>query len=343
MIPSSATCSQTLPLRGIKPKQFLVIAVSIAQDLGWNVHQISKAGLTAFTGAEGSDANVKITIRIENYSAQIMGEIVNKENEDAQKTEEALSRFNSALYHPTHVYSTLELAEGYKALEPYLIADESVSNRSGALKETGKELLALFQHRENYFITPLLMTINIIVFLLLLFAAQSVQFTSQFLLHWGANARLATLHGEPWRLLTNCFLHWDFVHLLMNMMALYFIGSYVEQYLGKIKFIVAYLLMGIVASLASLYWHEQGVSAGASGAIFGLYGIFLAFLTTSLITPAERKKLLPTAVIFIGYSLLMGMSDNIDNAAHMGGLFSGLFFGYCLYPIVRRQARKVKS
>lgn len=343
MIRSSATYSEILPLRGIKSKQFLVIAVSIAQDLGWNIDRVSNAGLTAFADSEASKTNVKITIRIENYSAEILTEAVAKENQDPLKMEKAISDFTSALYQPTHVYSAQELDEGYESLKPYFSADdESLPNRSSALKEARTELLSVFQRRDHYFVTPVLMMINIIIFFALLFVAKSLHFDGQFMLRWGANARLATLNGEPWRLLTSCFLHWDFVHLFMNMMALYFIGSFLEQYIGKITFIVVYLIMGIVASVTSLYWHEHGVAAGASGAIFGLYGIFVAFLTTNLITQGERVHLVPGAVIFLAYSLIADTKGNVDNAAHIGGLISGVFIGYCLYPILRNNRRKVR-
>ena len=157
-------------------------------------------------------------------------------------------------------------------------------------------------------------------------------FDGPTMLQWGANSRDATLDGEPWRLLTCCFLHWGALHLFMNMLALYLVGLYLEPHLNKEKITVAYLLTGIVASATSLYYHEQGISAGASGAIFSLYGVFIALLTTNLIEPIERNKWLPSMILFIGYNLLGGMKGNIDNAAHIGGLISGVLIGYCIYP-----------
>jgi len=340
---STSTSLDIIPLQGIKPKQFLVIAVSVAQKLGWNIQYVSKAGLTAFTQAGATNSKVKVTIRIESFSAQITSEAANEKNQETPESQRVILDFTSALYHPNHAYSARELVEGYEALKPHLSAAEEdlVGRRFSALEETRKEFLSVFKLRENYFITPMLIAINTIVFVILLFAAKFLPLDSQLLLRWGANARSVTLNGQPWRLLASCFLHWDFLHLFMNMMALYFIGSYLELYVGKMKFLVAYVLMGILASGCSLYWHEHGVSAGASGAIFGLYGVFLAFLTTSLITASERENLLPSALIFIGYSLLMGMRGNIDNAAHIGGLISGVIIGYCLYPVLRSKSRKV--
>jgi len=108
-----------------------------------------------------------------------------------------------------------------------------------------------------------------------------------------------------------------------------------EPYLGKTRFLAAYLLTGIAASTASLWYHDFTVSAGASGAIFGMYGVFLAMLTTNVIEKSTRKALLLSIVVFVGYNLMNGMKGGIDNAAHIGGLVSGFVIGYVYYPSLR--------
>ena len=114
----------------------------------------------------------------------------------------------------------------------------------------------------------------------------------------------------------------------MNMYALIYIGLLLEPFLGKTRFLSAYLLTGILASVASLWWHDLTVSAGASGAIFGMYGVFLALLTTNLIEKSARQALLTSIGIFVVYNLAYGLKGGIDNAAHIGGLVSGLVIGY---------------
>jgi len=121
----------------------------------------------------------------------------------------------------------------------------------------------------------------------------------------------------------------------MNMFALVYIGILLEPYLGKARFSTAYLLTGIAASVCSLWWHDMTISAGASGAIFGMYGVFLAMLTTNLIDKASRKSLLYSIGIFVIYNLANGMKGGIDNSAHIGGLVSGLFIGYGFYPSLK--------
>jgi rhomboid protease GluP len=109
--------------------------------------------------------------------------------------------------------------------------------------------------------------------------------------------------------------------------------------LGKTRYAIIYLTTGILASLSSLYFHEPAVSIGASGAIFGLYGVFLSLLLTNVFPKDFSKAFLVSTLIFIGYNLLMGFAGaGIDNAAHIGGLLSGFIIGIILYPQLKRQA-----
>ncbi|KAF2081827.1 rhomboid family intramembrane serine protease [Flavobacterium sharifuzzamanii] len=154
-----------------------------------------------------------------------------------------------------------------------------------------------------------------------------MSFNGQDLLNWGGNFRPFTINGQWWRLLTNIFLHGGLIHLVSNMFGLLFIGLFIEPVLGKTKYLVVYLITGILASCASIWWHEATVSIGASGAIFGLYGLFLSLLLRNVFPPDFSKTFLTTTLIFIGYNLIMGLAGGIDNAAHIGGLLSGFIIG----------------
>ena len=114
--------------------------------------------------------------------------------------------------------------------------------------------------------------------------------------------------------------------------------------LGKVKYITAYLCTGIIASVVSLWWHKDGInSAGASGAIFGLYGLFLALLTTNLIPKQMRQPLLQSIVIFVVYNLAYGMKGGVDNAAHVGGLISGFIIGYIYVFGIKKEKQNEKT
>ena len=165
--------------------------------------------------------------------------------------------------------------------------------------------------------------------------------TSESMINWGANYRPLTQDGQLWRLVTCCFLHIGIIHLLFNMYALLYIGLLLEPLLGKLRFAAAYLLTGITASVVSLWWHDDAsISAGASGAIFGMYGVFLAMLTTNLIDKSARKAFLTSIVFFVGYNLLNGLKGGIDNSAHIGGLVCGLAIGYAYYNTLNKQVEQ---
>jgi membrane associated rhomboid family serine protease len=169
-------------------------------------------------------------------------------------------------------------------------------------------------------------------------------FQTADLLPLGANYRPLTIDaGQWWRLVTHIFLHGGIMHLLLNMAGLLFAGFLLEPALGKSRLALVYLFTGIVAGLTSLWWNATVVSVGASGAIFGLYGVFLSLLTARYFPPAFNRAYTVGVLIFVGLNLLIGMvSKGIDNAAHMGGLISGLLAGYMLYPTLKAQRAPVQ-
>lgn len=213
-----------------------------------------------------------------------------------------------------------------------------------------------FSHRDNareinnglepadrrLYVTYGLIAINILVFILMVMdgAGLIIPDNNLVYLKWGSDFGPLTLSGDYWRLVTNIFIHFGIIHLLMNMYCLYIIGGYLEPMLGRVKFIAAYFCTGILASLTSLWWHSEPVnSAGASGAIFGMYGLFLSLLTTNIIPVSVRKGLLQNIGIFIVYNLVYGAKSGVDNSAHVGGLVSGFVIGY-LYVINFRAENK---
>jgi membrane associated rhomboid family serine protease len=189
----------------------------------------------------------------------------------------------------------------------------------------------LYIPQPGFFITPILIYANLAVYLLMVLSGFGfLEFQADDLMKMGANFRPETLNGQWWRLLTSVFLHGGLMHLLANMYGLFYIGSILEPLLGKTRFLGAYLICGIIASLASIGWYEETVSVGASGAIFGMYGLFLALLLAKIFHPEFAQTFLSSTLIFVGFNLLMGFQGGIDNAAHIGGLVSGFAIGWLL-------------
>ena len=210
-----------------------------------------------------------------------------------------------------------------------LLSSESDSN---GLHQVGRLVRAVLWLRPGYVVTPLLLNVNLLIFLLLgLRGVNLLAPASADLIAWGSNFSPLT-PAQPWRLLTNTFLHGGPAHLLLNLSALLLLGVMAEAKAGSWRWLVVYGLSGVGGSLASLWWHTRGVnSVGASGAIFGLYGLLLALLLTggSASNRQERAGMLGLLLYFALSSLVGGLEGpaSTDNAAHIGGLLTGLVVG----------------
>lgn len=180
-------------------------------------------------------------------------------------------------------------------------------------------------------VTILLLLSIAVTFLLETWAGGSTN--SQVLYALGASEPNAVLvQGEWWRLVSSMFLHIGFAHVLLNGWALYQLGSLCEHAFGSSRMLMVYFLTGVAGSAASLWWRTEGLSAGASGAIFGLLGAMIAFLLRrrDRLNPFA-KSLLSQLVVWAGINVFFGFSvQAIDNAAHLGGCAAGLLMGLLL-------------
>jgi membrane associated rhomboid family serine protease/Flp pilus assembly protein TadD len=150
------------------------------------------------------------------------------------------------------------------------------------------------------------------------------------LIQWGANFGPLTVSGEWWRLLSAVFVHIGLLHFAFNMWCLWDLGTLAEGLYGRWTFGAIYLLTGIAASLTTIAWSPIRVSAGASGAIFGIAGALIASLKLGeFAVPSEQiRGVLRSVVLFAVYNLAFGaVSARTDNAAHVGGFVCGLVLG----------------
>lgn len=186
----------------------------------------------------------------------------------------------------------------------------------------------------DHFATSLIIDLNLLVFILMLFAGVDIiSPNGKELFKWGANLRPATAGGEWWRLFTSMFVHSGIIHLFSNISGLVLAGIFIEPIFGRKKYFIIYIISGLFGSLASIIWHEASISVGASGAIFGLYGSILGLLITNAILKTGKKYILSMIGLFVGINLLWGLTGGIDNAAHIGGLVSGAITGLIIYNI----------
>jgi len=184
----------------------------------------------------------------------------------------------------------------------------------------------------------LIFVINILLFVVSILATNNQQgglnlfggVSSRVLYEFGARQSLAILSGEWWRLVMPIFLHLGILHFGMNTMVLLDFGPRVESTYGSPRFLFLYVFTGIfgfvTSTLWNLYWsHGYGLSAGASGALCGLLGVLLGATIGHKGRQAQETRSQMTRMII--YLVIMGFLFYVDNAAHFGGLVSGLLFG----------------
>ncbi len=309
--------SLTLTLKSINPQEFMPLAVQACRQMGWTMHLAAEDGVVLYTQGSPTSYQEEIRIHITEDKATITSRSVSEYQYDQQQNVNNILAFRSAfdILHNNFLVRTNRfqaLSKGGPS--PYHI---NLQTGWGALIPS-----------KSHLITPILIYLNVLVLLLMTLAGISpIDPKASSLLSWGGNFKPLVMEGEYWRLFTYMFLHGGIAHLLGNLFALLFVGLHLEPLLGRARYLSAYILTGIVAGLASMMMHGHSVGVGASGAIFGLYGVFLALLTARLIQGAQRQTLLRSLLFFIIYALLMGLQGNTDNAAHIGGLVSGVLIG----------------
>jgi len=201
--------------------------------------------------------------------------------------------------------------------------------------------------RRNARLTPFFIGANVALFLFMWLAGGMglLSTNEAVLIGFGAKVNaLISNQGQYWRLVTCIFLHIGFLHLFFNNYALWIIGQEIERFYGSSRFVLLYLLTGIAGSTAS-YIFSSSVSAGASGAIFGLFGVMVTFpyRYRKEIPDALRKgiirSILPVILLNLGLGFTIPM---IDQAAHIGGLVAGIALALVI-PYKRPEERMTAS
>ncbi len=174
-------------------------------------------------------------------------------------------------------------------------------------------------------ITYIILAINVILFFAMYILGNGS--TDEATLVWfGASVPSLILAGEYYRLITAAFLHIGFIHLLCNMYCLYVIGPQIESFFGKFKYTIIYLFSILTSSLLSVAIHSSSgniISAGASGAIFGLLGslLYFGYHYRVYLGSTLKSQIIPLIIL----NLILGFTiSGIDNAAHIGGLVGGI-------------------
>jgi len=191
------------------------------------------------------------------------------------------------------------------------------------------------EYFKKYYITAILLIINVVVWIVL--ELQGSTLDGGFMYLHGAMYPSAFAEGDYYRMITSMFMHFGVEHLINNMLLLVVLGYRLEAYVGHLGFGVIYFCAGIVGNIAS-YVHNANagknvVSAGASGAVFGIIG---ALLILVIINKGRLYDLTIKGMLFmVALSLYFGFTaTGIDNVAHVAGFITGVVLGVIIGKII---------
>ncbi len=205
-----------------------------------------------------------------------------------------------------------------KGIDLFVKITDNINKISSKKNKVSDKIFA----KKKPIVTYIIMGLCVFIYALMLIVSKG-SINGKILLLFGANLDILTKAGEYYRLLTCTFIHLDFIHIFFNLYALYIIGPQVENFFGKTKFLFIYLVSGISGSILSLAFSPNTISAGASGAIFGLMGALLYFGNhyRGYLGNVIKSQIMPIIILNI---LLGFILTGVDNAGHIGGLIGGL-------------------
>lgn len=326
------TFTHAVVLPGRRAGHALVLTYEAAKRMGWNFVTIKSGELACLLrDPAGREILIRFTFGAEKVNLACTG----VSDEEARHLAAAFEKTVAAL---SGLADTETLDEEYRALHHAYFAGEQPEQKP----QPG--LAGIIRPVAGYRVTPVLLLINVFIFLVMVGSGVNwLMPDPEVIMQWGANYKPLTLNGGWWRLLTAGFLHFGIIHLAMNMFALVQIGQTIERFIGSWRFLIAYLIALISGNILSLAWNDISISAGASGAVFGMFGVFLALLTTKLIARSVRRTLLMSMISVIGFNLIFGLQAGIDNAGHIGGLIGGMLAGYAMVPALRKQDKSLRG
>ncbi len=205
-----------------------------------------------------------------------------------------------------------------KGIEHFIRVTDNINQKS---EKRSKIVEKIFSRKEPI-VTYAIMGICVIIFALTYILGDGST-SNTTLINFGANFTSLTVNGDYYRLFTSMFLHIGFIHLFCNMYSLNIIGREIENFFGKIKYLIIYLLSGVCGSLLSTAFNPDTISAGASGAIFGLMGalVYFGYYFRAYLGATMTRSIIPIVAI----NLLIGfLVTGVDNFAHIGGFVGGI-------------------
>ena len=254
-------------------------------------------------------------VNVLNIYTDIENDKILTDNDVYIKNEEDINNPKLINIFPNIVNKTKHEENG---IEYFVKVSNSINAKNESRNRTAEKI---FSYKVPV-VTYIFMTICILLFALMYILGNGSEDITT-LLYFGANLDSLVKAGQVYRLFTCIFLHIGIWHLVCNMYSLYVIGKEIENLYGKLKYIIIFIGSGILGSILSMAFTHNTVSAGASGAIFGLLGalLYFGYYYRAYLGNTIKRTVLP--VIFINLAIGF-LSSGIDNAAHIGGLVGGI-------------------
>src|SRR5579859_1347050 len=189
------------------------------------------------------------------------------------------------------------------------------------------------------FVTNIIIAINVLIYIILAFLSRSLDISQDLLVTAGAQVNLLVAQGQVWRIFTAMFLHFSILHIGLNMLSLFFIGPAIEVFYGKWRYLTIYLLSGIAGGIATNFLSPDALAAGASGAIFGVFGALGVFyFVNRRALGSYGNGAITNWIFWLGLNLVFGFTNaGIGIIDHLGGLAAGMVLAALLIPKSRRR------
>lgn len=327
--------SQLTPLNNLSQKAFILNAITICKKLNWNILSVDENELKAISQHNKKTWNETILFSFDENTAITTSTSNGNQIYDRGRNKKNIEAFLDLYFEELKNISDFELNdtaffEQIKREQENILLKEKPELQNITSFYSAFSILI---PTKNYWVTPFLIYINLLVFLVMAFSGVNfLKPEPQSIIDWGGNYGPMIYEGEFWRLLSYSFIHYGFHFLILNCLALAYVGLLLEPYLKIWSFLSTYLFCAIIVSLSSLYWNKDFVSAGASGAIFGMYGILIVTLLFKTFETIITIKL----IFSIALLLALNLFDGVDNAGQIAGFATGILFGF-VFAFIRKR------
>jgi membrane associated rhomboid family serine protease len=327
----SARIKRRIIIKDLNPEKVRAILFRIMEDLNWSMSYFSDDMFIGHTRFSVRSAGEEIRVKLENDMLIFKSECIGIQPLGFGKNISNYRKFLKRFTELNLILNETSQIEIESRIVEWKLDEVNNQQDITQSKENLTDLISIFFSEKDFFFTSKILAINIFIFILMyMLGSFEPEYYMESIYQFGGVHRGLINEGQWWRLISAVFVHGSFLHLFFNMYAFLYPSLILEPLLGRFKFLILYLVLGIIASLSSVAFHLNTISVGASGAIFGLFGVVFSLSIFNIIQKRIRISLIISIAIFTAYNLYPVEGSQIDNPAHLGGFFGGIILGTLL-------------